>query len=281
MHTRLFLDSGDPADTRILLSKDVLLAGQTTNPSLVAKNPAVVARVEAGDLFTTDEINGMYRGIVEEIAGLVEESVSIEVYADLNTSADEMIAQAKEMNQWIPNAHIKLPTIPEGLHAANALSDMGIKLNMTLCFTQQQAAAVYAATKGAPKGSVFLSPFIGRFDDKGQDGVSGVANIKRMFEVGDGHVEILAASIRSQKHLMACYAMGVDIITAPTKVLEPWADDGHPMPGDEYVYDSGDLTEIQYEEIDLEADWQSFDLSHQLVDEGVEKFVADWQKLLK
>ncbi len=281
MATRLFLDSGDPAETRELLALGVPIVGQTTNPSLVAKSPAVVARVERGELFTTDEINALYKDIVQEISELVEESVSIEVYADYETLAETMQAQAYEMNEWIQNAHIKLPTIPEGLKAAAELTKDGLRLNMTLCFTEQQAAAVYAATRGAKTGDVFLSPFIGRFDDKGQDGMSGIRNIQTMFAGSDGHIEVLAASIRSQEHLMACYALDVDIITAPFKVLQPWAASGMPMPGPDYQYDAGELTTIPYEALNLAADWKSFDVSHQLVDEGVEKFVADWKKLLK
>lgn len=281
MSTRLFLDSGDPEKTRALLKKEVLLAGQTTNPSLVAKNPEVHERVEADDLFTKAEINDLYREIVTEISELVDESVSIEVYADFNTRAEEMLEQAREMNQWIPNAHVKLPTIHEGLRAAEVLAAEGVRLNLTLCFTQQQAAAVYAATRGAPRGNVFVSPFIGRYDDTGQNGLDIVRNIQQMYAEGDGHVEVLAASIRNQEHLKACYHLGVDIITAPWRVLDSWANDGFPMPEEFYAYPTTGLETIPYEDVSLEEEWQYYNLDHQLVHQGVDKFVADWKKLLK
>lgn len=280
MNTHLFLDSGDPAHTRTLLAKDVLLAGQTTNPSLVAKHPTVVQRIEQGNLFSTEEIYALYKEIVQDISSLVNDSVSIEVYADMDTSVEEMVSEGREMNTWIHNAHIKLPTIPNGLAAAAQLVKEGIRVNMTLCFTQAQAAAVYSATQGAKPGQVLLSPFIGRFDDIGSNGLDCVRNIQRMFnEQGDGHVQVLAASLRTREHLLACYQAGVDIITAPFPLLEAWADAGFPMPDNNFLYQS-DLKPIPYESHDLTAPWETFDVSHRLVSEGVKKFVADWKSLL-
>src|SRR3989339_217562 len=110
--TRIFLDSGDPQETKQVLSALGFLDGQTTNPSLIAKNT------------------------------------------------------------WIPNAHIKFPITASGLEAAHILTSEGMRVNMTLCFSQQQAAAVYVATRGVKKGDVFLSPFIGRLDDQGENGMN-------------------------------------------------------------------------------------------------------------
>jgi len=155
MDTKIFLDSGDPQETREALKILGHLDGQTTNPSLIAKNPQA-----QGKKFTSEEVYAFYRKVVEEISGLIPQgSVSVEVYADKNTRVETMINQAKEMNTWIPNSHIKLPITQNGLEAASALVKQGIRVNMTLCFTQQQAAAVYAATKGAKKGEVFVSLF--------------------------------------------------------------------------------------------------------------------------
>ena len=279
MNTHLYLDSGDPSHTRDLLQHNVLLAGQTTNPSLVAKHPMVQARVQAGELFTTEEINLLYKEIVQDISSLVNDSVSIEVYADFMTSAEEMITQGREMNTWIDNAHIKLPTIHNGIQAAAVLVQEGIRVNMTLCFTQEQAAAVYSATAGAAPGQVLLSPFIGRYDDIGIDGMDCIRNIQKMFAAGDGHVKVLAASIRSQDHLLACYQSNVDIITAPYPILVDWMQNNFPLPETDFSYAPG-LQSIPYQEIDLLAPWESFDLEHELVTKGVEAFVADWQGLL-
>ncbi len=280
MSTHLYLDSGDPAHTRDLLGKGVLLAGVTTNPSLVVRHPEVVARVTQEEYFTRNEINALYKQIVQEIAGMVDESVSVEVYANCDTTAREMLEQAWEMNGWIHNAHIKLPATPAGLTAAEQLVAEGIRVNLTLCFTQEQAAAVASATTGATPGQVLLSPFIGRLDDKGRNGMSLIYNIQRMYqEAGVEHVRLLAASLRSREHLLACYACGVDIITAPYQLLLDWVADGYPMPDDSFSYDPG-LIEIPFEEYDVQAPWQSFSLQHPLVTAGVEGFADDWDAVL-
>lgn len=280
MSTHLFLDSGDPAQTRTALDRGLLLAGQTTNPSLVVKHPEVVSRVAQEEYFTRNEITALYKTIVQEIAQLVPDSVSVEVYANCDTTAREMLEQAWEMNGWIDNAHIKLPTTPAGVQAAEKLVQDGIRVNMTLCFTQEQAAAVASATRGAVPGQVFLSPFIGRLDDKGQNGMSLIYNIQRMYAEADvAHVQVLAASLRSREHLLACYAAAVDIITAPADLLLEWADDDYPMPGMDFVYEPG-LIDIPYEEYDLHAPWKSFSLSHPLVTAGVETFAEDWDAVL-
>ena len=280
MSTYLYLDSGDPQHTHDLLERGVLLAGQTTNPSLVVRHPEVVARVERGEYFTKTEINALYKQIVQEIAALVDQSVSLEVYANCDTSARDMMEQGWEMNGWINNAHIKLPTTPAGLKAGEQLVADGIRVNFTLCFTQEQAAAVASVTAGASPGQVFLSPFVGRLDDRGKNGMELIYNIQRMYqEARVQHVQLLAASIRTREHLLACYASNVDIITAPYELLLAWSEDNFPMPDETFNYDPG-LMEIPYEEHDVHAPWQSFSLQHPLVTSGVEAFAEDWDAVL-
>ncbi len=128
------------------------------------------------------------------------------MFADLSTTAEEMLAQGQEMFSWIPNAYIKYPCTHEGLRAAQISVKKKIRVNMTLCFSQEQAAAVYAATKGS-REPVYVSPFVGRLDDHGEDGMDLVRNIKRMYERSDGHVHVLAASIRSVNHLLCSFAL--------------------------------------------------------------------------
>jgi transaldolase len=106
---------------------------------------------------------------------------------------------------------------------------------MTLCFSQEQAAAVYAATRGS-KEPAYRSPFIGRLDDHGDNGLDLVRNIKRMYTGGDGHVFVLAASIRHLDHLLGSFAIGAELATAPGKVWEEWATAGFPEPGKDLVY---------------------------------------------
>lgn len=177
LKARIFLDGADPGETRSLLGLLGFLDGQTTNPTLLSRSPAARARLAQGRRFDETELLGLYRGVVREIAGLLPAgSVSVEVYADASTPAEAMLRQGRAMSGWIPNAHIKFPTCAEGLQAAQQAVREGLRVNLTLCFSQQQAAAVYAATRGAKKGQVFVSPFVGRLDDRGQDGMDLVAH---------------------------------------------------------------------------------------------------------
>lgn len=275
--TRIFLDSGDPAETREALKLLGFLDGQTTNPSLVAKNPETKGRK-----FSRTEIFKFYKKVVQEISGLIPQgSVSIEVYADAVSTAEEMLVQAREYFLWIPNAHIKFPTTTEGLRAAGSAIAEKIRVNMTLCFSQAQAAAVYAATKGASKGQVFVSPFVGRLDDRGLNGMQLIANIIQMYQAGDGHVEVLTASVRSLNHLLYAIKLGSDIATVPLKILREWAQAGLPIPRENFQYDASGMKPILYEDLDLVQPWPSFDLHHELTDAGIVKFAADWNALIK
>jgi len=152
---------------------------------------------------------------------------------------------------------------------------------MTLCFSQQQAAAVYAATHGAIKGQVFVSPFIGRLDDRGENGMDLIENIIRMYAKGDGHVEVLTASVRSLDHLIYAIHLGTDIATAPLKVFQEWGEKGLLSPGENFIYTVGKLRQIPYEELDLNKDWSAFDVSHELTAAGIDRFAADWNSLLR
>lgn len=282
LKTKIFLDGGDPGETESIIKEIGFLDGQTTNPTLVSKNPGIAERIASGEKFTSEEILATYKEIVTKISLLVPEgSVSIEVYSDSETTAEQMLEQAKEMNSWIPNAHIKYPTTFEGLKAAERSISLGMKVNMTLVFSQGQAAAVYAATRGASKGDVFLSPFIGRLDDRGEDGIGLIENIKKMYSSGDGHVEILGASVRSIDHLMGILYLGTDIVTLPGKLIKEWYETGAKIPGEEFIYSKGDLKEIPYEQLDLEKNWDEFNIRHELTDAGLEKFAADWNALIQ
>jgi transaldolase len=282
MKTRIFLDGGNPEETKAVLQQTGFLDGQTTNPTLIAKNPEARKRLEQGNKFSTEEIFTFYRGVVNTLSRLIPEgSVSIEVYADAATSAGEMLKQGREMFAWIPNAHIKFPTSREGLKAAQLAVKAGLRVNMTLVFSQDQAAAVYAATQGASKGQVFLSPFIGRLDDRKENGMDLIANIIRMYQKGDGHVEVLTASVRSLDHFLYSLKLGSDIITAPFEMIRMWGEKGLPIPGSEYHYDAQGLKAIPYRDIDLSKQWESYDIRHDLTDKGMERFSADWNALIK
>jgi transaldolase len=281
LKTRIFLDGGNPDETREIIDLLGFLDGQTTNPTLISKNPEAKKRLEKGEKFSEREILDFYRGVVATISGLVPEgSISVEVSADTATTADSMLRQGREMFSWIPNGRIKFPSSREGLKAAERAVKEGLRINMTLCFSQEQAAAVYAATRGAAKGQVYVSPFIGRLDDRSENGMDVIANILCMYAKGDGHVEVLTASVRSLDHLLYALALGSDIVTAPYDILKAWGERGMPVPGSDYRYDAKTLTPIPYREIDLGKRWEEYDIRHDLTDKGMGKFSADWNALI-
>lgn len=282
MKSRIFLDGGDPGETKELLDLLGFIDGQTTNPTLISKNPEARDRIERGDKFSSEEILHFYKDVVNHLTGMIPDgSISIEVYAEMSTSADEMLKQGREMFTWIPNAQIKFPTNTSGLEAAERAVKEGMRINMTLVFQQEQAAAVYSATKAAKKGDVYLSPFVGRLDDRGENGMGFIANVIKMYQSGDGHVEVLTASVRTYDHMLYALQLGSDIITAPFKVLKQWGEKGMPVPGDEYKYDPRSLKEIPYQELDLNRSWREFDISHELTDKGIVRFADDWNSLIK
>src|SRR6516165_5742005 len=141
--TKILVDGGDPEETLRVKQLLGFVDGQTTNPSLIAKNPEIQQRIASGHTLSPQEEKDEYRKIVQTISPLVGDAgVSIEVFADLDTSAEEMLAQGEEMFAWIPNAYIKYPCTHEGLRAAQLSVARHIRVNMTLCFSQKQAAAV-------------------------------------------------------------------------------------------------------------------------------------------
>jgi transaldolase len=177
--------------------------------------------------------------------------VSIQVFADSDTTGEQMLAQMSVRE--------------------------GIGVNMTLCFSQEQAAAVYAATKGS-KDPVYVSPFLGRLDDQGQNGMDLVRDIKKMYEAGDGYVHVWGASVRTLNHLLAAVALQAELATAPSKVWEEWAAASFPLPEKDFVYKGVDklgnqLRPIPYKSVDLNLPWKSFDIRHE--------FVYDYKSTLK
>lgn len=283
---KILVDGGDPDETIHMKTVIGFVDGQTTNPSLIAKNPEVQQLIAAGHKLDAKEEKEEYKKIVQRISPLVGDAgVSIEVFADLDTTAEEMLTQGREMFGWIPNAYIKYPCTHEGLRAVEASVRDGIRVNVTLCFSQQQAAAVYSASRGT-KEPVYVSPFIGRLDDLGENGMDVIANIKRMYKSGDGHVQVLAASIRNMEHLLYSMALNAELATVPAKVLLEWAQRSKPIPGNEYLYrpvgPKGEvLKPIQYEELDLNRRWEEFDIDHPLTTKGIQKFVADYKSTLR
>ncbi len=286
--SKIFIDGGDPVETAEAVKLLGYIDGQTTNPSLVAKNPEVEKFIASGKRFQKDELLKEYKKIVQSVAKVTKGPCSIEVYANENSSAEDLLIQGAEMFTWIPNAYIKFPIIKAGLEAAGKAVAEGIRVNMTLCFSQEQAAAVYAATKlNNSKSPVFISPFVGRLDDIGQNGMEVVVNILEMYKrERDGHVEVLTASVRNIEHLLYALHLKSPAITVPFKVFKEWSDLGFKLPPDNYIYDPDlgretPLEEITYREISLDWEIKDYNIQHDLTDKGLTKFASDWDGLMK
>jgi transaldolase len=278
--SKIFLDSGDPEETQEAEKLLGFLDGQTTNPTLISQNPEVKKRIEKGEKFTKEEIYQFYKEVVKKIAKTTDGPISIEVYANKDTKAQTMFTEAEEMAKWVSNACIKLPITEEGLKAAQLVIRKDIPLNMTLCFSQEQAAAVYSATKDSKK-SIFVSPFVGRLDDRGENGMDLIKNILEMFERGDGHVLTLSASTRNIDHFLYALWLSCPIITVPFKVIKEWAEKKFVIPNKNFIYQRKYPKPIPYQEILLDKNWSEYNIHHDLTDAGVEKFSADWEKLFK
>lgn len=288
LKSRIFIDGGNPEETK---QADRLMRslrpdwnrgidGQTTNPTLVAKNPEIQEQLASGKKLTVKTLLAEYRKIVEAIAAVTSGPISIQVIADQTTSAEEMLQQARVYKTWIPNGVIKFPCTEAGLAAAEIFCEE-FPVNITLNFSQAQAAAVYQATRNA-KYKVFISPFVGRLDDQGKKGMDLVANELKMYEGGDGHVQVLTASVRSLAMLLDAIYLESPAITVPMSVFQEWANYEFPLPADEFTYNVGSLKAIEFdEELTLDQDWRSYDLSHELTEAGLRRFTDDWQTLLQ
>ncbi|PLR76818.1 fructose-6-phosphate aldolase [Bacillus sp. V3-13] len=209
---KFFIDTANINEIREAHSLGIL-AGVTTNPSLVAK-----------------EKNVSFHDRLREITGLVEGSVSAEVIA---LDAEGMIREGRELAAIAPNITVKVPMTPEGLKAVHALTQEGIKTNVTLIFNANQALLAARA------GATYVSPFLGRLDDIGHNGLELISTIAEIFAVHGLETEIIAASIRHPQHVTEAALRGAHIATIPFKVI------------------------LQL-------------CKHPLTDKGIEAFLADW-----
>jgi transaldolase len=286
---KIFLDSGDPAETRKARGILGFLDGQTTNPSLVVKNPEAAKYLAKGKKLTEGELLNLYRQIIKELDRELAGPISVEVYADWKTKAANMLKQAEVMYTWGKNIYIKLPTIPEGLKAAREFTKKGGRVNMTLVFDQNQAAAAYASTAQSTHVN-FVSPFVGRWDDRGYLGLDLLKNIVKMYKklnkinnIKKPHILTLAASIRSLGHFYGAIFMGADIITIPLKVIYQWIEEEKWLPDKNYRLPTHGLKSIRYEEVPYKRDYEEYKINKTkgcLLDEGLNKFIKDWKKLL-
>ncbi|MDR1764577.1 MAG: fructose-6-phosphate aldolase [Lachnospiraceae bacterium] len=191
---KLFIDTANVADIKKANDMGVI-CGVTTNPSLIAK--------EGRD----------FKQVIAEIASIVDGPISGEVKAT-TVNAEDMIKEGREIAAIHPNMVVKIPMTAEGLKATKTLSKEGIKVNVTLIFTANQALLAARA------GAAFVSPFLGRLDDISQPGVDLIETIVEIFDNYGLETEIIAASIRNTIHVTDCALAGADIATVPYSVIE-------------------------------------------------------------
>jgi len=195
-----------------------VISGVTTNPSLAASE-GIGSREN-------------YKAAVQEISDILDGPISIEV---VSLDAEGMVAEGRDIAEWIPNPWVKIPSTAAGFEAISILSNDGIKINQTLCFSLNQALL------GAQAGSTVVSPFVGRLDDIGQQGMDLIEEIVTVFDVQQIETQVLAASIRHTLHCSSAARAGAHIATVPYKVLRQM-------------------------------------VQHPLTDAGVSRFLADWEK---
>lgn len=283
MGTAILLDSGSALHTKDILDQGVELVGQTTNPTYFVKvNPDVQDRLERGEKFSKEELLDAYKKLAKDIREQIPEgSISLEVYADENSAADDLVRQGRDFNSWIQGAHIKLPITKAGLEAAHVLVKEGVAVNMTLCFTQAQAAAVHAATVGAQPGQVLVSPFVSRLYKQGIDGLTLLDAVVKMFREAESHVSMLAASVHDVYDIAYIMQMGADMITIPYGDFPAWIQAGKPTVIEGIERNRPGLSVVPYEQLDVTASWETFDISHELTSAGLQSFANDWNSVLK
>ncbi|HIZ81537.1 MAG TPA: fructose-6-phosphate aldolase [Candidatus Mediterraneibacter pullistercoris] len=191
---RFFIDTANVDDIRKANDMGVI-CGVTTNPSLIAKEGRV------------------FEDVIAEIASIVDGPISGEVKAT-TTDAEGMIREGRDIAKIHPNMVVKIPMTAEGLKAVKVLSAEGVKTNVTLIFTANQALLAARA------GATYVSPFLGRLDDISVRGVDLIDEISEIFSVAGIETEIIAASIRNPMHITDCALAGADIATVPYKVIE-------------------------------------------------------------
>ena len=214
---KLFLDTANIQEIRDGVRMGVI-SGVTTNPSLAASE----------GIGSRDN----YKAAVQEISDILDGPISIEV---VSLDAEGMVAEGRDIAEWIPNPWVKIPSTAAGFEAISILSNDGIKINQTLCFSLNQALL------GAQAGSTVVSPFVGRLDDIGQQGMDLIEEIVTVFDVQQIETQVLAASIRHTLHCSSAARAGAHIATVPYKVLRQM-------------------------------------VQHPLTDAGVSRFLADWEK---
>ncbi|NCS32062.1 transaldolase [bacterium] len=284
--TNIYLDGGNPKETKLIVDTLGFLDGQTTNPAQIAK------ALKTGKIYSNEQLLVEYKNSVSLISQIIPgKLLSLEVYADESTTSQDIIDQAKHMSSWTPNTFIKIPCTAHGLKAAQSLTSQNVHVHISLVFTQEQAAASYSATTGAPIGGALVSPFEGCTVDTDVTSIDVITNIQKMLDSeGDEHMQVLMANIRDLEQFYYALYMGFDAVAVPFEILMQWHSDGMLIPGvdipydtfestNEYLHAQSIMNEV-YENLDLEKDWTTFNISHPRTIEGLKKFSEEWNDLV-
>lgn len=196
---KFFIDSADVSEIK-LANERGWVDGVTTNPTLIAKSGRV------------------FEEVIKEICKITKGPVSAEV---ISLKADEMVKEGMALAKWADNVVVKIPMCEDGMIAVKKLTAEGIKTNVTLVFSVMQALLA------AKAGATMVSPFVGRLDDIGNDGMAMVAEVIQMYHNYDFATEVLVASVRNPIHIQNAALMGADIATIPLKVMQQMT--GHPL----------------------------------------------------
>lgn len=289
--TRFLLDSGDPEDYKEIKNlasfHNVPLWGATTNPTLIAKKLA-------GSKISKERALDIQKQIVLQIIDMVPGAVSAEVYADEQTTAGDMILQGKEIATWHPHVVVKLPTTLEGFKARTALRKQNIMINNTLVFSQEQIFAICLHERIATKQfgiketpyPCFISPFVGRLDDIGIDGISLVANGIKMKQVYGFSPWMLEASVRNSSHIQKGLDLATELITAPLKVYREWFAHQKTPPSAlspiEYWEPPKEFFEIDTIDEFMQAlESKKLLIDHELTTKGLIQFAQDWNAIIQ
>lgn len=302
--TKFLLDSGDPNEyieiANLAKNSGSQLWGSTTNPSLIAKKLA-------GKKISQDEAFRLQKEIVLEILNIVPGAVSAEVYADEETTAQEMIDQGMQIASWNQRIFVKLPTSIEGFKARTALRREKIQVNNTLVFSEQQVFAICLHEKIMQKlycpiqnlWPCFISPFVGRLDDINEDGMSFIENSMKMkkqyFENTPTDAPwMLEASIRRAEHIKRGILANVEIMTVPGKVYKEWLlltkEQQEALNPTAYAQNLAKIAPWEPpEELLAIASIDEFidalqtgalDIKHDLTDKGIIRFAQDWKAII-
>lgn len=297
--TRFILDSGNPDEYReaIALAQqhNVEIWGATTNPSLIAKKLA-------GEKVSQKEAFELQKNIALEILDLVPGAVSVEVYVDETTPAYTMVEQGSEISSWDNRIVVKIPTTIEGFKTRTELRKTHIPVNNTLVFSQEQIYAIclhehICQQTFGPIDNLyppFISPFVGRLDDIGENGMMLVENGMKIKSLFDESLWMLEASVRKIEHLKIGLDLEAELITAPLKVYEEWfalsENEKQSLDTKMYAKDLRATDSFQPSEgirniATLTAFMQAIgtnqlNVQHELTTKGIKRFATDWKSVI-